>query len=183
LRDNLVAKGVPRVLAVSSASPNEGKTTCAINLALALAEHASGRLLLVDTNFFAPTLAGMLSVDEYVPPSPSPDLPWVAPFKLSALTPCLHVATLLRKRDEAVPILDHRKLGRLIESFCRAGYEHVILDTPALDGSPTVSQLLRAAEGTLLTVRAGKTTSRALHAAIDRVGEGRVCGLVLVESR
>ncbi|MDB5218668.1 MAG: ATPase involved in chromosome partitioning-like protein, partial [Myxococcaceae bacterium] len=81
LRDGLLAKGLPRVLAVSSAWPGDGKTTCATNLALALAEQTRERLLLVDANFFAPSLASMFSIDEYATSAhggPQAQ-PWCAP--------------------------------------------------------------------------------------------------------
>jgi Mrp family chromosome partitioning ATPase len=184
LRDNLIGQGqgLPNVLAVTSASPNEGKTTCAINLALAIAEHTADRLLLIDANFFSPTLAGILAVDEYSPREPSSDLPWVAPFKLSALTPCLHVATIVLSQGERFPQVDQRKLARLLDSFRRAGYEHIIMDAPALGGTPAVSQLMRVADGVLVTVRASRTTARALRRASEQIGASKLRGVVLMDS-
>src|SRR5262249_13243769 len=43
LRHRLSASGDPRIIAVSSAAPGEGKTICSINLAVALREGARGR--------------------------------------------------------------------------------------------------------------------------------------------
>ena len=65
LRDNLLAKRLPRVLAVSSAAKNDGKTTCALNLALSLSEGA--RVLLLDGNLIDPQLAKIFCIDESTP--------------------------------------------------------------------------------------------------------------------
>ncbi|WP_437962892.1 hypothetical protein WME76_47610 (plasmid) [Sorangium sp. So ce119] len=58
--------GVGTTIAVTSASPGEGKTTCAINLALALRETVRGRILLVEANIRKPGIARALRFD---PPS------------------------------------------------------------------------------------------------------------------
>lgn len=183
LADNLLAKGLPRIVAVSSATQRDGTTTCAINVALALAENTAKRYLLVDANFFSPSLAKVFAIDETIPPEPSPDVPWVAPFKLGALTPCLHVATIVRRREEPPPRVDHRKLTRVIETFFAAGYDHVILDAPALDGSPAVSQLIGSADGVVLAVRSGRTTARALRRAAEELGSEKALGMVLMDAK
>lgn len=50
-------------IAVTSALPREGKTTCAINLALALRETIRGRILIVDANIRSPGIATTLQFD------------------------------------------------------------------------------------------------------------------------
>jgi Mrp family chromosome partitioning ATPase len=50
-------------IAVTSASPREGKTTCAINLAFALRETSRGRILLVEANIRAPGIATTLQFE------------------------------------------------------------------------------------------------------------------------
>ncbi|HEU5058503.1 MAG TPA: hypothetical protein VFU21_18350, partial [Kofleriaceae bacterium] len=65
LRHHLLEHGQPKVVAVSSARDREGKTTTAVNLALALAECGRARVLLIDGNLRRPELAGLF---RFVPP-------------------------------------------------------------------------------------------------------------------
>ncbi|WP_437781897.1 hypothetical protein [Sorangium sp. So ce1097] len=58
--------GAGTTIAVTSASPGEGKTSCAINLALALRETVRGRVLLIEANIRTPGIAKALRFD---PPS------------------------------------------------------------------------------------------------------------------
>ncbi|WP_437735163.1 CpsD/CapB family tyrosine-protein kinase [Sorangium sp. So ce1335] len=55
--------GAGTTIAVTSASPGEGKTSCAINLALALRETVRGRILLVEANIRTPGIAKALRFD------------------------------------------------------------------------------------------------------------------------
>src|SRR5262245_20595958 len=65
LRHHLLEAGRPQVVVVSSPRPGEGKTTAAINLALALSECGRAKVLLVEANVRRPQLA---SVFRFVPP-------------------------------------------------------------------------------------------------------------------
>lgn len=65
LRHHLMDHGRPQIIVVSSPSRGEGKTTCAVNLACALAECGRARVLLVEATVRRPQLAGMF---RFVPP-------------------------------------------------------------------------------------------------------------------
>lgn len=182
LRDNLLAKGLPRVLAVSSAAPHDGKTTCALNLALALAEHTPARILLMDGNFFAPSLGGIFAVDEYTPSPSVVDPVRLAPYKLAELTPSLHVAAIVVRRGEAPPRFDKQRFDVLLDLLCRVGYDHIIVDAPAIGGSPMVSQLLGGVDGVLLAVRSGRTTARALRRAVEDIPGNKGLGIALIDA-
>src|SRR5258708_5427637 len=62
LRHRLHGNSDPRVIVVSSAGPAEGKTTCAINLALAIAEDTMARVLLVEANPLRPSFAEVFAL-------------------------------------------------------------------------------------------------------------------------
>jgi Mrp family chromosome partitioning ATPase len=180
LRDTLVTKGIPRVLAITSPEPQDGKTTCAINLALALAERRSERILLIDANFADPALAGILGIDESA--DASPNRAWTAPFTLSALTPCLHVATIARRPGQSSAYVDFTTFARQLDTFQRAGYQHIILDMPTLDNSSEAKLLLELAGGVLLAVRCGRSKTGALKSAAARIAAGKALGITLLDS-
>ena len=173
-------EGGPRVVAVTSAAPGEGKTSCALNLALAFAEQRVPRVLLVDGNFFQPELAGVFGLDTSSPTSLALALPWLAPYTIVELTSWLHVAVMAG--DVAPERFDARKFDMLIDLLSGAGYDRIVIDAPAIDGSSAVRRLLAAADAVLLTVRSGRTTTRALRRAVDEVPKGRLLGAALVDA-
>ena len=172
--------GGPRVIAVTSAAPSEGKTCCAVNLALAFAEQRVPRVLLVDGNFFEPELAGVFGLDTTAQSSEALELPWLAPYCIAELTSCLHVAVMAG--DQAPARFDARRFDMLIDLLSGAGYDRIVIDAPAIDGSSAVRRVLASADAVLLTVRSGRTTTRALRRAIDEVPRGRLLGATLVDA-
>lgn len=183
LRDTLIAKGLPRVLAVTSPESGDGKTTCAINLALALAERRGESVLVVDCNFADPALGGMLGIEKT--PDPAPSRAWTAPFTLAALTPSLHVATVARRPGSGhvrSSYVDFTTFARQLDTFQRAGYQHIILDMPTLDSSSEAKLLLQVVGGVLLAVRCGSSKTTALRRAVDQIGAGKALGITLLDS-
>jgi Mrp family chromosome partitioning ATPase len=181
LRDSLLARKAPRIIAVSSGAMHEGKTTCAINLALALSERPSTRVLLMDANFFAPSLGGIFHIDSTTPPDPQMDLPWLPPYRIAQMMRGFYVAALVRGAGEPAPTFNGRWFDMVIDHVSSADYDHVVIDAAALDGSPAVAQVLGVAEGTLLTVRSRTTTARALRRAAEQIPAGRALGVTLMD--
>lgn len=180
LRDNLLAKSLPRVLVVSSAMKGDGKTTCALNLAVSLAEGA--RVLLVDGNLIEPSLAKVFAIDDSTPPSPMSG-PWLQPYRITDLTGSLAVATLSLPPGVPPPRFERRWCEQLVGALHRASWDYFVIDAPALGESPTVSQLTAAADATLLAVRCGITTARSLRRAAEQIPEGKGIGIALVDTK
>jgi Mrp family chromosome partitioning ATPase len=182
LRDNLLAKKAPRIIAVSSGAAHEGKTTCAINLALALSEKPSTRVLLMEGNFFAPSLAEIFHIDPATSPDPVMNLPVLAPYRIVRMMRGFHVAALVQHEGEPPPTFNSRWFDMVIDHLSGAGYDFLVIDAAALDGSPAVTQVLGVADGTLLTARSRTTTARNLRRAAEQIPEGRALGVTLMDS-
>jgi Mrp family chromosome partitioning ATPase len=182
LCENLVERGLPHILVVSSAARHDGKTTCALNLALALADRPGGTVLLVDGSFSEPALADIFGIDEQTPTSPVLDFTWLAPFKLAELTPRLHVAVLVPRNDEPSVRPEPHRLDVLIDRLSRIGYDRLVIDGPTLDASPAVARLIGVADGVLLAVRSGRTTTSSLRRAVERIARGKVLGAALMDA-
>lgn len=178
LRDGLLGKNLPRVVAITSAAPNDGKTTCAINLALALSEQPSTTVILVDANFFEPELASVFMIDRLTPLVP-PE-PWLAPYKIVSITSSLHVAGIVREGGRTR--FEQHRFEAMIDRLCQANYDYVIIDAPALRNAPNVASLVASADGTILTVRPGGTTGRDLRRAADQIPAKKALGIALIDS-
>jgi Mrp family chromosome partitioning ATPase len=181
LRDSLLAQNAPRIIAVSSGAMHEGKTTCAINLALALSERPSTRVLLMDGNFFAPSLGGIFHIDSATPPDPQMDLPWLRPYRIAQMMRGFYVAALVHRAGEPAPTFNGRWFDMVIDHLSGAEYDYLVIDAAALDGSPAVVQVLGVAQGTLLTARSHNTTARALRRAAEQIPAGRALGVTLMD--
>jgi Mrp family chromosome partitioning ATPase len=182
LRDNLVANKLPRVLAVTSAAHREGKTTCAVNLALALSEQPAAKILFIDANAFDTAAARMFAIDVSTRPAPSMDAPFLMPFRVADVTRAFHVAALVRQRGEPPPRFDAQWFDALVGHLCSASYDHIVIDLPALEGTPATSQLAAVADAALLTVRSGVTTARALRRAQSDLTRTKLLGVTLMDA-
>lgn len=152
----------PRLVLVTSAQPLEGKTSTAVNLAVALAQRGS-KVILVDADLRKPSMHTVLNTDGraglslYLSGSQECDgliIPTTVP-NLSLL-PAGPVppnpAELLssgRMRD---------LLGRLGQEF-----EHVVLDSPPVLSITDATVLSVLVDGVILVVRSGKTTREMLR--------------------
>lgn len=154
----------PRVLVITSSLPNEGKTTTAINLALALAE-AENNVVLVDGDMRRPKL------DKHLDVVGSVGLSTVLSGRVSLSDvlqktqfPGLTVLT-----SGAVPPNPSELLGSLaakkLMSEMRAQFDYVIVDSSPLLAVTDAAILAAASDGVLVIARfAGTKRDQLAHA-------------------
>ena len=183
LRYRLADQGDPKVVAVTSAQDGEGKTTCALNLAWALAESGRHRVLLLEVNTGRPGLAGLLG---FLPPGcflqqltlhrTEPARPWtvaqVGPHDLDVLA--------VSQGSEPRPPLHGPSLLAAIATL-RATYHHVVIDTSSIRTGLDVPLLEDAVDGLVIAARARQTRGHVLQAALEQAGASRVLGVVLMD--
>ena len=184
LRHHLMENSHPQVVVVSSPSPQEGKTTCAVNLALALAECGRARVLLVEASVRRPQLAGVF---RFVPPwcfaeqlqahRHQPLLPWGV---VELPEQWLHVAAINPEIDQN-QLLDAPAFAIAMERLRIANYDHIVIDAPAVLGSAEVNLIQDAADGVILVTRARRTTARTLRRAVEQLSPSKILGTVLME--
>lgn len=182
LRTNLQFVDVdnpPKIIAVTSAMPGEGKSTTAVNLAAALAE-AGFRTCLIETDLRRPSLAGSLGLigdvgftSVLIGATQVEDVLQNAGRNLAVLTsgPVPPNPSELLVTDQA---------RNLIHSIADE-VDFVVLDTAPLLPVTDGAEMATIADVTLLVHRLGKTThDQAVRAvqALAKVGE-RPVGVVL----
>ncbi|KWV93477.1 AAA family ATPase [Erythrobacter sp. YT30] len=161
-----------RRILISSPHPGEGKTYCAVNLAIALAAERDVEVVLVDADMMHPSIIDRLGITE----EESDGLGLMD----AIADPSIKVETLVRKTDiEGLFVLpagtgsagDSELLSssRTAEAFDRltagAPNRFVIFDTPPALAASTAAELAAHVGQTVLIVRAGETGRAALEDA------------------
>jgi capsular exopolysaccharide synthesis family protein len=171
----------PKVILVTSALPEEGKTTTSINSAIVLAQKGT-RVLLIDADLRRPSihktlgmapgnglsnvLAGSATLQQaIVQSSISPGL-----LVLPAGTPPPNPAELLGSGNM-----------RDVLAKLREQYDHIVIDTPPTLSVTDAVIMATRADAVILVIRAGQTTKQALRRARDLLTQvnARTCGVLL----
>jgi capsular exopolysaccharide synthesis family protein len=168
-------------IAVTSAAPNEGKTTTSINLAAMLARLRGSSVLLLDADLRRPSVAKRIGLPDEADPGLGRALgnPEVAVGE--ALMPChpLPLSVLAAGPRESLPleILHSPAFGDLVHA-ARQAHRYVIVDTPPVVALPDARALSTLVDGFLLVVRAGVTPRSLLAEALEALEPDKVMGLV-----
>lgn len=170
-----------RVLMVTSMAENEGKSTIAVNLALALSQKHED-VLLVDLDLRKPAcwkilsmkgggygtidvLSGRTELAQAVAETPGGSLS-VLPERLPA--------------SNAERYLRSEQMQSMLRT-ARARYRYVILDMPPMSVAPDVEYMMEYADDALLVVRQNQACARELNKAISVLegGNAKLLGCVL----
>lgn len=183
LQHRLFAAKDPRVLVVTSALPGEGKTTCAANLALVLAEQTSARVLLLDANLRRP---GVGDVFGFEPADSlmtkllrSEDV--AAPYAVASVAGSrLHLAAL-RAETAAGKRLDRALLAALLRSL-RDVYDYIVIDSASVLDSADAHTASQCADAVLVSARAGKSKRSQVRRVVDQLRPASLAGVVLLDT-
>lgn len=171
----------PKIILVTSALPQEGKTTTSINCAIALAQKG-GRVLLMDADLRRPSihktfgmppkaglsnvLTGNASLEEAVARAP--------------LVPGLFVLPAGPLPPNPAELLASQNIREMLDQL-RSQYDHIVIDTPPTLSVTDAVVLSQKADALVLVIRAGQTTKQALRRSRDLLLQvnARVAGVLL----
>jgi succinoglycan biosynthesis transport protein ExoP len=169
-----------KVVAITSALPNEGKTVCSVSLARIMAMTGE-KVILVDCDLRRNALEGLLegrpkaglievlqgqaTLDSVIETDPSTGLD-VLPLQEAAFTP----------RD----LFGTKSMGDLL-AVLRERYDHVILDGPPVLAVTDARTLATLADVVLVVAHWNRTPRHAVRAALDRLQRDKapIAGLML----
>jgi exopolysaccharide/PEP-CTERM locus tyrosine autokinase len=159
-----------RAVLVCSANPNEGKTYCAINLALSLAAERDTEVLLVDADFAKPDVLKRLDISERpglldVLANPALD---IEDYVVSTDVPQLRLLPAGAKSNQDTELLASDRTRVLLDQLISANPRRIIIfdSPPALMASPAAT-LARNVGQIMLVVRADKTSDGDLRQAVS----------------
>ena len=183
LEHRLFALGDPRVIAVTSAEPGEGKTTCAANLALVLSEETAARVLLVDANLSRPGLGDLFGFE----PTDSFMIKLLRSEEAAAPHAVASVGGIRLQLAALHPAVSRgKRLDRLLFATAmhelRRLYDYIVIDTASVLESADANSVSVCSDGVLVAARAGKSRKSSLSRAMDQLQPARVLGTVLIDA-
>jgi succinoglycan biosynthesis transport protein ExoP len=169
-----------RTMLITSAGPQEGKTTVAVSMAITMAQSGL-RVLLVDTDMRRPRVHRALGIPSSVEGVSSAILgkgnvkSYVRPTGITNLSvlPCGACP------PNPAELLHAERFRNMMEELA-AEFDKVIFDSPPLGVVTDASILARITDATMLVVKAGRTSKHALARARRHLGyEVNLLGCVL----
>jgi polysaccharide biosynthesis transport protein len=161
----------PKTFLITSALPGDGKSSCAINCAMAFAQQGL-RTLLIDADIRIPTLATTFFGSEN------------ERGLTDVLTHQIHLAEAIR--DPGLPhlyvlcagtrtstpaeVLGNGEFSRVV-ARARSDFDRVVIDSAPVHAVPDTQLLAGHVEATVLVVKAGRTPAQAAQRAVRKLAE------------
>jgi capsular exopolysaccharide synthesis family protein len=169
-----------RCITVTSPTQGDGKSTIALNAAIAMA-HVEPRVLLIDADLRRPSLHSKLNRELGRGLS---DVLVGAASLSDAITPTEHegldLLTSGTRTPNSVKLIQSKRFDEVLEELMQ-NYQTVIIDAPALTPVIDAAILAAKADGTVLVVSIDSTDSREVRRAVTKlhsVGASNIVGTV-----
>ena len=185
LRTSILMAGElpPKVIMVTSALPDEGKTTTSINCAVVLAQKGA-RVLLVDADLRAPRIHNVLGLNPAYGLSSllgqGNDIADRDAVVQYSRVPNLFVLPAGPPSDDPSQLLDLGTMKKKIAEW-RKVFAHIVIDTPPVLAASDCLILSSEADSVLLTMLASHTPRSALLRARDMLQQvnAKIAGVVV----
>ncbi len=181
LRTNILLHPArPKVIAISSASPGDGKTVTSVNLAGTLALKTDASVLLVDGDLRQCKIAASLGIPA------SPGLTEAlrgkctleeAIVRLEEI-PSLCVLPCGETGGNPAELLDSMQWKRITDRL-RASFSYVIIDTTPVAAVADFQLVQQASDAVLLVLRPDHTKRSLFHKALETVSKEKLLGTLL----
>lgn len=169
------------VLMVTSVLENEGKSTLAVNMAIAMAEK-NKKVLLIDADLRRPACYKIM------------DCYWRGPGTVEVATEKAALQdAIVRVKDSGPYMLLARKgvntstdisssegMARLVDA-ARAQFDFVVMDTPPMSAAPDAECIMELADATVLVVQQNAATADIINGAVNtlRGADSKFLGCVI----
>ncbi|MFO1300338.1 MAG: XrtA-associated tyrosine autokinase [Burkholderiaceae bacterium] len=167
---------------VTSAFPGEGKSFCAVNLALSIAAERDHGVILVDADVARPSIPRELGFDAQAGlmdwlVDGAPDLSrLVLPTNIDTLS----ILPAGRRHEHATELLASEAMGRLLGQLTERYPDRIVIfDSPPLLVTTEARVLASYMGQIVMVVEAGKTPRDAVTQALSTIESNEIIGLVL----
>jgi succinoglycan biosynthesis transport protein ExoP len=171
----------PKIILVTSALPQEGKTTTSINTAIVLAQKGT-RVLLIDADLRRPSIHKTLGMGPRTGLSNvlTGNATLQQAILRSPLLPNLSILCAGTPPPNPAELVASNEMKNVLTEL-RDQYDHIVIDTPPTLSVTDAVVMSPRADAVVLVIRSGQTTKQALRRSRDILMQvnARVAGVLL----
>lgn len=170
----------PRTIMITSASPHEGKSFVAANLAISIAQSIDEFVLLMDCDLRSPSIADLFGFDRAK--GLSDYLSSAMP--LSSVLKKTYIDKLTVLPGGSIPpnpseLLSSEQMRRMLQEVkLRYSDRYILIDTPPPYITSETNAIARYVDGIILVIRHGKTRKKEVQDIIDIYGRDKILGVI-----
>jgi exopolysaccharide/PEP-CTERM locus tyrosine autokinase len=185
LKNNILfpEKGEPsKTIMVTSASPSEGKSFTAANLAASIAQSIDEYVLLMDCDLRKPTIHSMFGFDSQGLKGLSDYLSAGIPLSSVLRKTAVNKLTILPAGPippNPSELLSSEQMRRMLhEVKLRYTDRYIIIDTPPPYITSETNAIARYVDGIILVIRQGRTRVKEIQDIVDIYGRSKILGVI-----
>ena len=172
----------PKTIIVTSASPDEGKSFVAANLAVSIAQSIDEYVLLMDCDLRSPsihTFFGFRGQEQGLSDYLTNKIPLSSVLKKASVNNKLTILTAGQIPSNPSELISSDQMRRLLhEVKLRYNDRYVIIDTPPPYMTSETNAIARFVDGIILVIRQGKTRTKEVADILDIYGREKILGVV-----
>lgn len=185
LKNNILfpEKGEPsKTIMVTSASPGEGKSFTAANLAASIAQSIDEYVLLMDCDLRKPTIHSMFGFESQGLKGLSDYLSAGIPLSSVLRKTAVNKLTILPAGPippNPSELLSSEQMRRMLhEVKLRYTDRYIIIDTPPPYITSETNAIARYVDGIILVIRQGRTRVKEIQDIVDIYGRSKILGVI-----
>jgi protein-tyrosine kinase len=169
----------PRLILVTSAAPQEGKTLVAVNLAVAISKEIHSNAILVDGDLRRPGIhleksQSAKGLSNYL----SDGVP-LSEILIDSQIEKLRIILAGASTRKSSELIRSRKMGELLQTLRESGENtYIVVDSPPIMATPDPTLLSTMVDGIILVIRAGYTSRESVQSAIKSIDRQKIIGVI-----
>jgi len=169
----------PHTILVTSAAPQEGKTTVAANLAIAISHEIQRKAILIDGDLRKPSIYLENCSDSKGLSNYLSDQTPLSEILLDADGDNLRVIPAGPPSRRSAELMDSKRMRDLLAHLCEIGRDtYIIIDSPPIMSASEPILLSKMVDGIILVVMAGQTPKESTKRATQSLDQGKIIGIV-----
>ena len=169
----------PHSILVTSATPEEGKTMVAVNLALAISQEIHRKAILIDGDLRKPGIHIDKSENRKGLSNYLSDGTPLSEILTNSEMENLQIITAGPSSPKSSELIGSKRMGELMKSLNEVGENtYIIIDSPPVISTTEPVLLSRMVDGIILVVRADRTPKGTVQRALKSVDHQKIIGVV-----